>query len=585
MASKRLRHFQFPRRSGRIQEAIVFALDHRFSAFIPLVGPWQFHGIEINPYAYELAQMTLWIGYLQWVRANGWGTRDDPILRPMDTFACHDAILDLTHAEGPKEPAWPKVDFIVGNPPFLGDKLMREELGDAYVHDLRTLYAARLPGQADLCCYWFEKARAAIASGTALRAGLLATQGIRGGANREVLKRIKKTGDIFFAVSDRQWILEGANVHVSMVAFDDGSSSRRMLDGRSVVAINANLTTETDLTKAVALPENRDTAFIGVSMHGPFDLDEPTAVQLLMYSGNPHARPNSEVVRPILNADEITRRRPRRWILAFSPGLDEEHCALYEKPFEHVRQVVKPVRDRNHRKSYRDRWWLHGEARPAMLQALAGLPRFLATPRVSKHRVFVWVDSPVVASDATVAFAHSDDYVFGVLHSRLHQLWALAQGTQLREKESGFRYTPTTCFETFPFPEPRSSQRQAITAAARDLDNLRSQWLTPSEWVIEQMLEFPGSIQGPWRHYVQAPDARGIGTVLYSRFVPRDAECAAQLQERTLTNLYNQRPAWLLTAHSKLDLAVFAAYGWQADLTDEKLLERLLGLNLARSRA
>jgi type II restriction/modification system DNA methylase subunit YeeA len=200
------------------KEAILFGADNGLGAFLPMVGPWQLHGIEINTYAHDLAQMTVWIGWLQWIRANGFGFPADPVLRPLsDNIRLMDAILS---EDG--EPEWPAVAFIIGNPPFLGDKLMRREQGDSYVDRLRKHYQDRIPGQSDLCCYWFEKARAQIAAGNCKRAGLLATQGIRGGANREVLKRIKEGGEIFWAESDRPWILDGANVHVSMVGFDDG---------------------------------------------------------------------------------------------------------------------------------------------------------------------------------------------------------------------------------------------------------------------------------------------------------------------------------------------------------------------------
>jgi hypothetical protein len=209
----------------------------------------------------------------------------------------------------------------------------------------------------------------------------------------------------------------------------------------------------------------------------------------------------------------------------------------------------------------------------------------LATPRVSKHRLFVWLDTVVLPDCQLFAFACGDDYFLGVLHSRVHEVWARSQGTQVRERESGFRYTPTTCFETFPFPEPTDEQRAAIASAAKDLDELRSRWLNPPEWTRTELFEFPGSADGPWKRYVDPAtvDARGIGTVRYPRLVPRDAECAKELKKRTLTNLYNERPTWLDLAHRRLDEAVFAAYGWPPDFSDDDLLARLLELNLSRS--
>jgi type II restriction/modification system DNA methylase subunit YeeA len=143
-----------------------------------------------------------------------------------------DAILAYDDQGRPIEPAWPEAEIIIGNPPFLGDKKMRSQLDHKYVDDLRTLYSARIPGQSDLVCYWFEKARALLEIGRLKRAGMLATQGIRGGANRRALERIKESGDIFWAQSDRDWILDGAHVHVSMIGFDDGTELHRLLDDR-----------------------------------------------------------------------------------------------------------------------------------------------------------------------------------------------------------------------------------------------------------------------------------------------------------------------------------------------------------------
>ena len=237
------------------KEVIVHAMDLGFGGYLPMVGPWQLHGIELNPYAHDLAQTSVWIGFFQWTRANGFHITQDPVLRPMrNNFRCMDAILaghvDAScrsaavpaassdssdggrDARRPAEPEWPAVDFIVGNPPFLGGKMLRRELGDDYVDRLLAMWKIRVPAEADLCCYWFEKARAHIAAGKCKRAGLLATQGIRGGANREVLKRIKESGDIFWAESDRPWVLDGANVHVSMVGF---GGKDEMADGSAGV--------------------------------------------------------------------------------------------------------------------------------------------------------------------------------------------------------------------------------------------------------------------------------------------------------------------------------------------------------------
>lgn len=557
--------------------------------FPPLVHPRQLYGIEINPYAHELAQMTVWIGYLQWIKANGFGSPNDPILEPLEgNFQNKDAILDLTDPGHPKEPNWPDVDCIVGNPPFLGDKLMRRQLGDEYVEKLRTLYAGRIPGQSDLCCYWFEKARTEIEHSHCKRAGLLATQGIRGGANRKVLERIKETGDIFFAESDRPWILDGANVHVSMVGFDGGQDTFHTFDGHRVEGINASLSITSNTAGAGPLAENKGLGFIGVAQKAPFGIPDRQAASLLLLP-NPHGLPNSDVIRPICNAIDITRRSRNQWNIDFGVDKGVEDSALYELPYEHVVRVVKPLRENHREKRQARSWWLFARTCPDMRQALEGLSRYLATPRVSKFRLFVWLTPEVLCDSAAVAFARNDDYFFGVLHSRFHEVWSRAQATQLREASSGTRYTPTTCFETFPFPWPPGQEPKddpkviAIAQAAMELNTLREAWLNPPEWTKEEILEFPGSIDGPWARFVVNPDARGIGAVRYPRLVPKDEERARLLAKRTLTALYNQRPAWLALAHQKLDDAVAEAYAFPSGLTPEELLEKLLDLNLERS--
>ncbi len=515
------------------KEVILFSTDKGLGAFLPLVGPWQLHGIEINPYAFDLAQMTVWIGWLQWIRANGFGFPPEPILRPLGkNFQCCDAILDLSKPDNPQEPEWPRVDFIVGNPPFLGGKFLRRELDDAYVNQMFSVWDGRVPAEADLCCYWFEKARAHIQRGRCWRAGLLATQGIRGGANREVLKKIQETGGIFWAISDKEWILDGANVHVSLIGFDDGSEKTRGLDGKVVTTINPNLSAATNITQARILSENQGIAFMGDTKVGPFEIPEALAHEWLPLR-NPNGRSNADVVRPWANGLEVTRTPQKLWIVDFPPGMSKAEAVQYEAPFEYIRMHVKPHREKARA---REDWWIHSRPRLDMRIALNGLPRFLVTPTVAKHRIFAWLDQTVLPDHQLIAFARADDYFFGILHSRIHEVWALAQGTQLREKESGFRYTPTTCFETFPFPQPTRAQEQAIAEVARALNAARANWLGDRSD-----------------------------------------------RKRTLTALYNQRPTWLLDAHRQLDAAVFEAYGWDPRISDEEILEALLRLNLARS--
>ena len=528
------------------KEVSTFAGEIGMTPFFPGVNPEQLHGIETSPYAHELAQVAIWIGYLQWMIDNGFGSPSEPILGPMTNIVEMDAILARDGDGTLREPDWPEADVIVGNPPFLGGNKIRQELSSDYVDQLFELYKGRVPAFADLVCYWFEKARSMIATNRLERGGLLATQGIRGGVNRRVLERIKQTGDIFWAWSDRDWVLEGATVHVSMIGFDNGSITNRTLNGQPATKINPNLTAETDLTTAQRLRGNENICFMGPSPKAPFDIGADLAEQMLAAPINVNGLPNSDVVRPVASAIDLTRRSRGKWTIDFGL-MPVEQAAQYEMPFEYVQEHVRPIRSRNRRAAYAEKWWQYAEARPGMRDALKGNSRFIATPGVSKHRIFVWIKPEVLCNQGILVFARDDDYFFGVLHSRAHELWARGTGTQLREAESGFRYTPTSTFETFPLPWPPNEEPEAdsrigvIAQAASRLDGLRQNYLNP------------------------------------------DGASEAQLKKLTLTNLYNARPTWLDNAHKKLDAAVFAAYGWPEEIVDEDILKNLLALNLERS--
>ncbi|MCK4681588.1 class I SAM-dependent DNA methyltransferase, partial [Candidatus Bipolaricaulota bacterium] len=342
--------------------------------------------------AHELAQATIWIGYIQWLRENGFGQPSEPILKALDNIQEMDAILAFNEDGNPVEPEWPAADVVIGNPPFLGSYRLRSELGDEYVEKLFVLYKGRIVGASDLCCYWFEKARAMIEHNKLQRVGLLATQGIRGSANRKTLERIKETGDIFWAQSDRDWILDGAAVHVSMIGFDRGGETTRELEGEGVQNINADLTSFADLTMRFRLQENSGISFMGPSAKAPFDVNAETAERLLSEAGNPHGRPNSDVVKPVYSAVDITKRPRGRWTIDFC-FMPIEDASQYHAPFEYVKTHVLPVREAKQREKYRKRWWQYARPREDMRNALEGLSRYAATPGVSKHRVFVWVES------------------------------------------------------------------------------------------------------------------------------------------------------------------------------------------------
>jgi hypothetical protein len=413
-----------------------------------MTGPHNVLGIELNEYAAELARVTVWIGELQWRIQRGYPFKLNPVLEPLDQIETRDAVL------GPEggEAAWPVAEAVVGNPPFVGDKKMRGELGDAYTEALRAAYKGRVPGGADLVCYWFEKARSQIEAGHLQRAGLVATNSIRGGANRAVLDRIVQTTRIFEAWSDEPWVNDGAAVRVSLVAF--GVAPRQtVLDGQTVGRVHADLSrgdndAALDLTEATQLRQSTGASFIGGMKKGRFDVDSAQAHAWLAQP-NPHGPGNVDVLFPWLNGLDVTRRHSSSWIVDFGIDLPLEAAALYEAPFAHVQQVVKPARAKVQNALERERWWLHARPAPDLRAAVAELARFIASPRVSKHRLFVWLQAPVVIDGQLVVIARADDTTFGILHSRPHELWSLRLGTSLEDRP---RYTPTTCFETFPFP-------------------------------------------------------------------------------------------------------------------------------------
>ncbi len=551
----------------RIQvEAEVLGFQRAF----PEVGPANVKGLEINPYAAELARVSIWIGEIQWMRRNGFAEAHDPILKPLDTIECRDAILAADSAE----PDWPDVDVIIGNPPFLGGKLLIRHLGEDYVQRMFATYVGRVPSEADLVCYWFEKAGRQITAGNAQRAGLVATNSVRGGANRRALEAATNDLRIFEAWSDEPWVVSGAAVRVSLVCFvgaDVESAVGARLDGEPVDEIYTDLTARSggvgvDLTGVRRLPENADVAFMGDTKSGPFDVAGDQAREWLRLPANPNGCPNADVLKPWANGQDLTRRPTGKWIVDFGWTMSEADAALYEEPFAHVVEHVRPARQGNRAPQTRERWWRHERPRPEMWEALDGLWRCIATPSVAKHRLFVWLDTRICPDHALIVVARDDDTTFGILHSRFHEVWSLRLGTSLEDRP---RYTPTTTFETFPFPpgltpdippHEYAANPHAIAVAkeARRLVELRDRWLNPSEWVEWVDEPVPG--------YPQRP-------------VPRDKSAAKDLKERTLTELYNTRPQWLTAAHAALDAAVAAAYGWPADISDDGVLRKLLALN------
>jgi type II restriction/modification system DNA methylase subunit YeeA len=479
------------------------------------------------------------------------------------------------------EAPWPKAEFIVGNPPFLGGKKLRRDLGDDAVEALFKVYDGRVPREADLVCYWFEKAWRQMQAGHVQRVGFVSTNSIRGGKNRDVLMPIAEAGQIFEAWADEPWVVDGASVRVSLVCF--GEQTGKRLDGKDVEQINADLSgAEADVVTAKALRENSNIAFQGPVLIGEFEVPSELARSFLREPLNPNGRPNSDVVLQFLNGKDIVQTGRDFWVVDFKER-SQEDASLYEQPFNRIVQLVKPQRASNNRERRRTLWWKHGDLVPKMWEQTSTRSRVIFSPRVSKYRIFTWVEPHTLPDSRLVSIVRDDDTAFGILHSSYHECWSFKTGGW-HGVGNDPQYTPTASFETFPFPEGLTPNIPAsdyaadprairIAAAARRLDELRRNWLYPADL-------------GDWTPEIIPTAALGEAPRKYpDRFIAKNVEAQAKLKLRTLTNLYNQRPQWLADAHATLDQAVAAAYGWPEDISTDEALEKLLALNLERAAA
>lgn len=590
-----------------------------------VTGPHNVLGIEINEYAAELARVTVWIGELQWRLEHKYPLRMDPILEPLDLIDQRDALLTIDLQTGEAtEATWPKADIVMSNPPFIGGSKKRRELGDAYFDALATVFANRVPGGADLVCYWFERAHTQITAGLLRGAGLVSTQAIRAGSNRVVLDTIGKNHRVFEAWSDNEWVNEGAGVRISITCFGQHDfTTETRLNGEAVASIHTDLTDGmlVDLTKAQRLISNAHAIFEGTKKYGHFDIAGNLAREWLKLP-NVGGESNARVVKPWRNGRDLATRPSDKWIIDFGTHITEHEAQLFEEPYAYILKQVKPERSLI---NLLKNWWLHERPRPELRKALSGLPRYLATTRVAKHRIFVFLHPSILPDTRLNVVARADDATFGILSSRIHEVWSLAQasvhgcGTPT--------YNAKSCFETFPFPEnftpadtahqrvenvggvlipaglegevdvtppEKSSTKKRrkvpeilvepaflapkviayhIAKVAHRLNELRENWLNPPEWTQKVPEIIPhGMTESPY------PD----------RIEPRPAleeTVLKNLQERTLTHLYNFRPPWLEHLHEQLDIAVAHAYGWHdytPQMSDSEVLARLLQLNISQ---
>ncbi|WP_254954982.1 MULTISPECIES: DNA methyltransferase [unclassified Cyanobium] len=480
-----------------------------------LVTPLQFFGMDTSPFAVELARVTLMIARKVANDRLGLTERD----LPLDNLDANIRVADALFTP------WPEADAYVGNPPFLGGKRMRAELGDNYTE---RVYG-RFPDEsnfADFCTHWFRIAHDNL--GPDGRAGLVGSNTIRRGYSRRAsLEYICKHGGfISNAVSTQPWSGE-AKVHVSIVNWSKHTPSTWFLDGNEVESINATLGNSADITESAVLNANQGISFVGVQPTGAgFEVPLETAQQWLQEDEK-----YDQIVRPYSVGSNLTKNplgKPDRWIVDFN-DLPLERAETYKAPFEHVKHYVKPQRLASPNVALHQTWWLPWRSRPAMRASLIGKKFYFGVPEVSKWFIFVKCDLDWLPSNLVKVISSDDMYIFGVVTSSAHRLWVNSQKSTLK---GDTRYTPTTCFETFPFPQivaPELVQqiRQAMTA----LNDYRNEVMVARNWGI---------------------------TDLYNAYFHEPASQLAKL-------------------HQALDALVLKAYGWKAS---EDILSNLLDLNL-----
>ncbi len=584
------------------------------------ITPENFLGIEINPRAAAIAQLVLWIGYLQWhFRVNGANRPPpEPILRDVRTIENRDALIEwddrvlerdeqgvpVTRWDGettkphpvtgkpvpdetarvevyryirPRAAKWPAADFIVGNPPFIGGKDVRDRLGDGY---FEALFATTdVPESADFVMHWWDKAAAAVRAGTTRRFGYVTTNSITQTFSRRVVAKHLDAKDgvsLLFAIPNHPWVDEkdGAAVRIAMTVAASGKASGRLMTvtdetgaperidfAGAAGTVTSNLRVGADVTATLALKANEGLCSPGVKLHGDGFIVTPEEAARLLPVAPTSARirdglaPEPAVIFDYRNGRDLAAR-PRGVKLIDLYGLGEAEVRDgYPAVYQHLLATVKPVRDQNNRASYRDNWWLFGEQRSELRKALRGVGRYIATIETAKHRVFQFLPMDVVPDNKLICTALDDAFHLGVLSSRFHVPWAIASGGRLGMGDDPV-YVKTSCFDPFPFPADVPEPLKArIRAEAEALDALRKRVLAAHDDLTLTKL-------------YNVLEALREGRAL------TDAE--RDIHDRGLVTLIRQH-------HDAIDAAVAEAYGWPATLDDEAILTWLVALNKERT--
>lgn len=580
----------------------------------PEVTPRQFLGIEISERAKEIAELVLWIGYLQWhFRSKHRGGKPrEPVLKDYKNIECRDAVLaydsqelareertgkPLTRWDGdtmrlhpvtgneipdqrftvpeyvytnPRSATWPEAHFIVGNPPFLGNKRMRTVLGDGYVDALRKAWPS-VPEGADLVMYWWNAAAVSARKGVR-RFGLITTNSITQTSNAEVIARqqaLEPRISVTFAIPDHPWVdaKTGAAVRIAMtvgssegglpgVVWTVASESRAETAGVPLVElvgasgfIQQDLSVGAKVKTAKSLLAAKGLGGQGVLVLGDGFLLSTSEAQELR-TVEPRA---ARFIRPFRNGRDLMSVSRDLWIIDLFGLKQEEEVRVFPNIYQRLHDTVRPFRNQMRDKSRRERWWLFGRSNGEIRSALTGLKRYIATCRTAKHRVFMFLPGDVLPDTKLVAIALDDAYHLAVLSSRAHTVWALRVGGFLEDRPT---YQHADCFGKFPFPEPSDSQRARIRELGEALDMHRKD-------------------RQQRAHRLTITDMYNVLEKLRSETELTDNERI--VHQRGLVTV-------LKDVHDNIDAAVFAAYGWPNGLTDEEILGRLVELNSERAK-
>ena len=551
------------------------------------VDPRQFSGLEVNPRASAIAELVLWIGFLQLHYRSHSGHPAEPILRAYNTITHRDAILHWdgspmpqgTMQEGrwvealpnPRQVDWPEAEFIVGNPPFMGGKDLRLRLGDLYTEALWASHPQMNRG-ADLVMYWWDHAAGLLSQdGSALRRfGFVTTNSLSQSFQRQTLER-HLTGErpirLVYAVPDHPWTRATSDAAAVRVAItvaeagtgdgvqlkiigeaDIGGEEPQIAFNRSTGRINGDLTVGVNLTLARPLKSNRGICSPGVKLHGAgFIVTRDEAEELGL-----GRRPGLEdYIRPYLNGRDVVQQGRDAWVIDLYPLAADAVRSRFPEVYQHLLATVKPHRDTYRMAFRRERWWWFGATHEMYRSFTAGLPRYIATPETAKHRLFVFVPAGVRADNMLVSFGLSDAFSLGVLSAKPHLVWAAATGAVLEDRP---RYTKSACFDPYPFPDADAAARQLIAEIAEELETTRAQ--------------------------VRAETPELSLTRLYNALSARRTGGQRDHLAETLG-----RVPILEELHARLDELVMQTYGWPSGLEAPDLLSRLAALNLDRCSA